>query len=220
MFALAGQAIAASEGLHRYDDQTVCFDQDWQYTFVPGETRIGRYSEKASAKVEIDFLWTAVELVHRAGFNQFGFVISPDSDQPFGLACVEMDGRPVSVMPGAVKIDADGRAVIDTSLKGRTLLARGLTPGRHRLTLTNLGQPSKPGGTTKVVVIGFNVMAEIPGNESQQQAWRSADAVCGGEGWRQRAAELASTVKNSGDLSSLDELLKASLTDGTSSSGW
>ena len=93
---------------------------------------------------------------------------------------------------------------------GRTPLARGLTPGRHRLTLTNLGQPSKPGGGTKVAVIGFLVAAEIPGHESQQQAWRIADAIRGGEGWRQRATELASTVKTAGDLRRMEELLTAS----------
>ena len=150
-----------------------------------------------------------MELIHRAGTHDAWGVIYPDSNRPYGLASVSIDGQPARAINGAVGIDADGRAVIDTSRDGRTPLVRGLTPGRHRLTLTNLGQPREPGGNTLVTVIGFQVDTEIPGNEAQQTAWRIADAVRGGEAWRQRAAELASTVQADSDLRSLEELQTA-----------
>ena len=188
------QAVAAG-GLYRHDDPSVRFDSDWQYVAVGGDTPFGRRSEKAGAKVELDFIGTDVELVHRAGTPDAWGVIYPDSNRPYGLAGVEIDGQPALAINGAVRIDAAGRAVIDTSRGGRTPLVRGLTPGRHRLTLTNLGQPREPGGGTVVAVIGFQVDTEIPGNEARQQAWRIADAVRGSDGWRQRAAELAATVK-------------------------
>ena len=113
-----GSPPESEDGLHRYDDRAVCFDPDWQYTGVGGKTRWGRCSEKAGAKVEFDFLGTAVELVHSVGAHDTWGVVCPDSNQPFGLACVEIDGRPAAAIPDAVGTDAEGRAVIDTS-RGR-----------------------------------------------------------------------------------------------------
>ena len=63
----AGSPPDSAGGLHRYDDPTVRFDSDWQYMAVGGDTLWGRCSDKAGAKVELDFIGTDVELVHRAG---------------------------------------------------------------------------------------------------------------------------------------------------------
>jgi len=204
--ALPGSQAEADEGFHRHDDPTVHFDPDWQYTVVGGDVRWGLRSDRAGTKVDLDFIGTAVELVHGAGNRDAWGVICPDSNRPYGLAAVEIDGQAARAVEGAVWIDTDGQAVIDTSRGGRTPLARGLTPGRHRLTLTNLGQPREPGGSTTVTVIGFQVDTEIPDHQAQEEAWRIANAVRGGDAWRQRAAELAATVKADGDLPRLEEL--------------
>ena len=205
-----GSQPVAADGLYRYDAPQVHFDSAWQYTAVGGDTLWGRRSDQAGAKVELDFIGTQVELVHSAGTPDAWGVIYPDSNRPYGLASVEVDGQPARAINGAVGIDADGRAVIDTSRGGRTPLAHGLTPGRHRLTLTNLGQAREPGGGTVVAVIGFQVDTEIPDNEAQQQAWRIADGVRGSDGWRQRAAQLAATVPAECDLRRLEQLQAAS----------
>ena len=209
-FIVKASRSGTGAGLHSYDDPCAHFDSAWQYVAVGGNTPFGRQSETAGAKVELDFIGTRVELVHRAGTPDAWGVIYPNSNQAYGLAGVEIDGQPAPAIKDAVGIDAGGRAVIDTSRGGRTPLVRGLTPGRHRLTLTNLGQSLEPGGGKVVALTGFQVDTDIPDNETQQQAWRIADAVRGSDGWRQRAAELAATVQAERDLRGMEALQAAS----------
>jgi hypothetical protein len=56
--------------------------------------------------------------------------------------------------------DREGNAVIDTGHDARLVLAHGLTPGRHRLTISNHGRPSHPGGSTAEAVLGFFAAVE------------------------------------------------------------
>jgi hypothetical protein len=128
---LRGDSIYGAQPLHsRYDDPRVRFDGKWQYVVVNGAPTYGLQSDEAGAKVELDFVGTSVDLLHRAGtLGQWG-VIYEDTGRPFGLAGVEIDGRPVPALRDAVTASPDGRAVIDTSRNdGRTPLARNLPPG-------------------------------------------------------------------------------------------
>jgi hypothetical protein len=217
------QPVSAQAGrFRRYDDPTVRFDQNWQPTVAPasvpaqiGDPPWGMRSEKAGAKVEVDFIGTSVDLLHQAGAPNPWGVIYPDTGRPFGLASVEIDGKPATISPltpnpSPSRGRGEPEAVIDTSRGGRTPLARGLPVGRHRLVLTNLGQAREPNGSTIVTVIGFHADTEPCANEAQRKAWRIADNVRGGEGWRQRAAELAASVKTDTDLPPMEELLAAS----------
>ncbi len=203
-----GHPPEANESWRGHDDPTIHVGPDWQFIAVRGDVPWGLRTDKAGAYVELDFSGTSVELVHGDGTGDAWGVIYPDSNRTYGLAGIEIDGQPAPELGGAVTLAADGRAVIDTSRSGRTPLAYGLPPGRHRLRLTNLGQPSKPGGGTAVTVIGFQVDTEIPTHAAQTQAWRIADSVRG-DGWRRRAAELAASVEGERDLRRLEELQAA-----------
>ena len=197
-------------GVRQYNDATVRFDQHWQPTVVNNEPTYGMRSEQVGARVELDFIGTSVDLVHQAGTLGAWGVISSDTGQPFGLASIEVDGKPVAPLEKAVTIDAQGRAVIDTSLGGRTPLVRGLPPARHHLTLSNLGRSREAGGSASVVVAGFRVDTEPCENPLTRRAWRCADAVRCGDSWRQRAAQWAAAVKDEQGLARLEAMVAAS----------
>lgn len=207
---LWAQPVRAADGptsrLHGRGDVRLRFEGDWR-PVIAADKELGLYAERSDAKgasVELDFCGTSVGLIHQAGGVGWEWgVIFPDTGHALGLAEVRIDGRPAVPLSEAVSVDAEGRSVIDTSKSGRTLLARGLPAGRHRVTVTNLGVPGQPGGSTTVVVKGF-------WTDTDCEAWSAADAVRGGEGWRARAAELAASAKTADDLSKLHALVAAS----------
>ena len=194
---------------HGYTDSRIQFDHRWQYAAVPGPARYGLRSDQAGASVRFDFLGTSVGLNHPSGGISIWGVLTEETGKAYGLARIEVDGKPVPALRDAVTIDALGQAVINMNRGGGGPLVCGLLPGRHRLTLTNLGSPSEKEGSTAVVVGGFAVDAETS-NRWERLAWRYADSVRGGEAWRQRAAELASGAKEEKDLAALEELYFAS----------
>lgn len=197
------QAAHAEPGpsavLHGRTDGRVRFTGDWVPVAASDKT-FGRYAERSDTKgasVELDFCGTSVGLVHQAGGLGWEWgVITPDTGRALGLAEVRIDGGPP--------------VEIDTSRDGRTLLAKGLPAGRHRVVVTNLGASRSPGGSGTIVVKGFWVDAgEVP-NDTVRRAWLAADAVRGGEGWRGCAAERAAAVKTADDLRRLEDLVAAS----------
>ncbi|MCP4453820.1 MAG: hypothetical protein GY809_20350, partial [Planctomycetes bacterium] len=191
-----------AEGVRRYDDATVRFDQHWQPTVVNNEPTYGIRSDEPGARIELDFIGTSVQLIHQAGQVGAWGVIASDTGQPFGLTSVAVDGKPAAQIDNAVTIDAQGRAVVDTSLSGRTALVRGLPPGPHHLTLSNLGGP--------MVVVGFQVDTEPCENPLTRRAWRCADAVRCSDSWRERAAQWAATVNDEQGLARLEAMVAAS----------
>ena len=70
------------------------------------------------------------------------------------------------------------------------VLARGLTPGPHRLTVTNLGRPSQPGGSTAVAILGF-----AAGMDVDPDAVAAGLALCAG---RARRASMAGAGRRTG----------------------
>ncbi|HRT28933.1 MAG TPA: hypothetical protein P5527_03975 [Kiritimatiellia bacterium] len=207
MFAAVGmvatQTARAEPGpsavFHGRTDARVRFTGDWVPVVAPDKT-LGRYAERSDTKgasVELDFCGTTVGLVHQAGGLGWEWgVIVPETGRALGLA--------------EVRIDGGAPVVIDTSRGGRTLLAKGLPAGRHRVTVTNLGASRDPGGSGTIVVKGFWADAEEIPDDTARRAWLVADAVRGGEGWRARAAELAAAVKTADDLKRLEGLAAAS----------
>lgn len=215
---LSGRAEVSTTGklrLHGRGDERVRFVGDWQPVVSFGDTELGPYamrSDKNGASAELDFIGTSIGLVHQAGGLGWEWgVVCPDTGHAFGLAEVRIDGKPVTAIPDAVEIDGAGRSVIDSSRGGRTLLAKGLKSGRHHVTVTNLGQPQKPGGSTTIVVKGFWSDADGLGDETARLTWLAADTVRGGEGWRARAAELAAAAKGVDGLARVSALCAASL---------
>lgn len=214
---LPGRAEGTADGKPRFhgrNDAWVRYVGVWR-PVVAGDKELGPYAMRSDGKgasAELDFIGTSVGLVHQSGGLGWEWgVICPDTGHALGLAEVRIDGHPAAAIPDAVAIDGAGRSVIDTSRGGRTLLAKGLTPGRHRVTVTNLGQPREPGGSVTVVVKGFWIDADGVGDAIARRAWLTADAVRGGEGWRARAAELAAATKGADDLARLNALHAASL---------
>ncbi|MCF7974244.1 MAG: DUF1080 domain-containing protein [Phycisphaerae bacterium] len=199
-----------AEGIRKYDDATVSFDPQWQPTVVSHDPPYGMRSDAPGARVTLDFTGTSVDLVHQAGTLGAWGVIASDTGQSFGLASVAVDGQPVAALANAVTLDAQGRAVIDTSQRGRTPLVRGLPVARHRLTLTNLGRSREPGGSAAVVVVGFVVDTEPCDTLLKRRAWRGADAVRISQGWRKRAAQLAASVREAQDLARIEAMVTAS----------
>ena len=218
--AAQGLAWLREEGIfdeaprsHGRDDARIRYTGIWQPVATPGPDPFAMRSDGAGAAVALDFVGTSAGLVHQAGALGWEWgVLLETSGQPLGLAEVRVDGQPVPALPDAVSIDPQGRSVVDSSRNGRTPLVRGLKPGRHTLTVTNLGQPGAPGGSAAVVTKGFWCDADADGVASgnARLAWRYADAVRGGEGWRTRAVELADAAKEPGDLARLAELYTAS----------
>ncbi|GEM_PF-1928947 len=200
--AHVGVCAAAKEEpryhLYRCGDDAVRFSGAW-YPVALGDKELGdgaMRSDGAESSVEFDFVGTSVGLIHQAGVLGWEWgVIREDSGRPLGLAEVWVDGRKVSTA--------------DTSQNGRTLLAAGLTPARHRVTVRNLGQPREAGGSTAVVVKGFWCDADGVIEGPARRAWLMADSVHGGAALRAQAAELAAAVKSDGDLERLTALAAA-----------
>jgi hypothetical protein len=146
--------------------------------------------------VELDFCGTSVGLVHQAGGLGWEWgVITPDTGRALGLAEVRIDGGPP--------------VEIDTSRDGRTLLAKGLPAGRHRVVVTNLGASRSPGGSGTIVVKGFWVDAgEVP-NDTVRRAWLAQMPFAAGKvGAGARLTGAA--VKTADDLRRLEDLVAAS----------
>jgi len=200
--------------VHGRDDARIRYVGEWK-PVAAADNELGLFAMRSDAKgatAEFDFIGTSVGVVHQSGGLGWEWgVICPDTGHALGMAEVRVDGKPVAALPDAVSIDAEGRSVVDTSRGGRTLLAKGLTPGRHRVTVANLGQPREPGGSTTVVVKGFWCDADGLGDDAQRQAWLVADTVKGGDGWRSRAVELAAAAKGAEGLAHLNALCAASI---------
>jgi len=202
-FPLAGAEPAVPKGtpcLHGYGDPWIKYVGEWCPAAVNDQALgpCAMRSDGAGASVTFDFIGTSVGLVHQAGALGWEWgVLQENSGQPLGLAEVCIDGRKVSV--------------IDTGKNGRTLLADGFPPGRHRVTVTNLGQPCAPGGSGTVVVKGFWCDANGVRDDVARLAWQTAGTVRGGEGWRKRAVELAAATQSADDLKRLTALAAASV---------
>lgn len=214
LFVRAEISSEVKQRLHGRDDAWIRFTGVWR-PVVAGDKELGPYAMRSDGKgasAELDFIGTSAGLVHQSGGLGWEWgVIRPDTGHALGLAEVRIDGHPAAAIPDAVTIDGTGRSVIDTSRGGRTQLAKGLTPGRHHVTVTNLGQPREPGDSVTIVVKGFWSDADGIGDAITRRAWLTADAVRGGEGWRTRAAELAAATKDADDLARLTALHAASL---------
>ena len=184
--------------LYRSGDDALRFSGEWQPVAV-GDRETGpcaMRSDAAGASVAFDFIGTSVGLVHQAGALGWEWgVIQEDTGHPLGLAEVQVDGLKV--------------ATVDTSREGRTLLSKDLSPGQHRVTVVNLGQPRERGGSTAVVVKGFWCDADGVADETSRRAWRLAESVRGGAALRSQAAELAAAAKTAEDLDRLSALASA-----------
>jgi mono/diheme cytochrome c family protein len=188
-------ADAAKPSVHAWNDDRVKATGAWYPVANGNET--GPYmlrSDKAGDTIELDFCGTEVGLLHQAGGLGWEWgIILPDTGHALGTAEVRVDGA--------------APFVIDTSKNGRTLLANGLAPGRHRVTVRNLGRPSVPGGSGAIAVKGFWVDAS--GSEAARSAWLAADSVHGSETWRARAAELAAAAVSNADFSDIGPFVAA-----------
>ena len=113
----------------------------------------------------------------------------------YGLAAVTLDGQPVEPI-GSDRARSDGNSVIDTSRDAHLVLARGLAPGPHRLTVTNLGRAQPSGrqhGDGHAGVRGRH--GRWPGARAARPGamrWPCAAEQHG----RQQAAELAAQVRD------------------------
>jgi len=140
---------------HGRTDARVRFTGDWMPVVAPDKT-LGRYAERSDAKgasVELDFCGTTVGLVHQAGGLGWEWgVILPETGRALGLA--------------EVRIDGGAPVVIDTSRGGRTLLAKGLPAGRHRVTVTNLGGI---GGTAFTPIVNYPEVAILGMARNKEQ---------------------------------------------------
>ncbi|MEI6647159.1 MAG: hypothetical protein WCP12_14070 [bacterium] len=205
--ALFGAQPAAR--FYRYDEPRIALKGDWQYTISgAGPALVGRSFDKAGDTMSIDFIGSSIEFWHRFGSLEKQIAFTPEAELKYGLAKVTVDGAAVPAESG-IPANAAGETVIDTSLKGIDLV-KGLKPGRHRLEITVLGQPSPASrGGTDVALLGFNVHVGA-GNSPADYAWRYAAATRGGEGWSERAAELAGKVTDEDSLKPLQELYFAS----------
>ena len=126
----------------------------WQYTIAGAPGGVARRSDQAGDEASVDFVGDSIALLHKEGRLERTLLLSREAEQLYGLAAVTLDGGPVEP-GGPITRDDEGNAVIDTSRGAHVVLARGLTPGRHRVTVTNLGRPSHPGGSTAAAVLGF-----------------------------------------------------------------
>jgi len=109
-----------------------------------------RYNNSAGGWVDVDFEGTAVHLVHKVG---------PDC----GLAQVFIDGKPATAQHGGqLKADARGDTFLDTygsavDWNRRTTVARGLPPGKHKLTIVVTGDKDYWSSDCYVQIVGVDV---------------------------------------------------------------
>ncbi|MCU0983240.1 MAG: hypothetical protein MUF25_29120, partial [Pirellulaceae bacterium] len=181
----------------------------WQYTVAGAPGGVARRSDQAGDEASVDFVGDSIALLHKEGRLERTLLLSAEAEQLYGLAAVTLDGQPVE-LGGPITQDAEGNAVIDTSRNARVVLARGLTPGPHRLTVTNLGRPSHPGGSTAVAVLGFFAGVESGPTPWSQRAWRYALAVRGGKAWQEQAARLAAAANDEAGVKAVEQLYFAS----------
>ena len=200
---------------HDYNDSRVEFAGSWiPVVTARGQAQYMMRSDKAGDSVELDFIGTSVGLIHKdcgLGWESVWGVIQRDMGRPLGFAEVLVDGKPAAAVPGFVEVDDQGHSFIKTMRGGNTLLATGLPPGRHRVKITNLGRSCNPEGSTTIVIKGFWCDSDCGDNVTSRIAWRLADSVRGGEGWRSQALKLAADVKGPDDLPPLRALYDASL---------
>lgn len=197
------------ERFYRHDDPRVELSGDWSHTIAGGPAGFARRSDRAGDTATVDFVGSRIALLHKEGRLERSLILTRDAEQAYGLASLAIDGRPVEP-GGPIRRDADGRSVIDTRRDARLDVARGLAPGRHRLTVANVGRAGQPGGSTAVAVLGFHAGVEDDGPPVARQAWRYALAVRGGAGWQARAAELASKAADEAGLRAVEDLYFAS----------
>ena len=192
----------------RSDDPQVDLRGRWQYVIAGGPSRFARRCDMAGDKATVDFVGTSIALLHKDGRLERSLILSRDAEQMYGLAAVALDGKPVEP-GGPIARDDAGNSVIDTSRDAHLTIAQGLSPGPHRLEVTNLARPSHPGGSTAVAVVGFFAgMQTNPGQSAQ--AWRYALMVRGGRVWQQRAVELATLATDAAGLKAMEQLYYAS----------
>jgi len=132
-------------------DRSVKYSDGWTLWNGSGP-RCGtlHYHNAAGGRVDIGFDGTAVHLVYKVG---------PDC----GLAQVRIDGKPATKQGGGeLKADASGNAVIDTygtavDWNHRALIARGLPPGKHTLTIMVSGRKNAASSNCYVQIVGVDV---------------------------------------------------------------
>jgi hypothetical protein len=193
---------------YRYDDPCVSISGRWQYANAGSPDGFARRFDRAGETVTVDFVGSSIDFLHKEGRLERALILSKDAEQRYGLAAATLDGQPLAPAQDIAR-DAEGRSVIDTSRAARLALARGLPPGRHRLTVANLGRPSHPGGSTAIAVMGFYA-GLADGAEAATPAWRYALATRGGPGWQQRAQELAARATDRAGEAAVEQLYFAS----------
>ncbi|MHB0958691.1 MAG: HzsA-related protein [Pirellulaceae bacterium] len=193
---------------YRYDDPQVRLRGQWQYTIAGAPGGFARRSDQAGDEATVNFVGDSVALLHKEGVLERSMILSRDAEQLYGLAAITLDGQPVEPH-SPIMHDGEGNSVIDTSRDAHVVLGRGLTPSPHRLTITNLGRPSHPDGSTAVAVVGFFVGVES-GPAPLSRAWRYALAVRGGKAWQARASELATDARDASGLEAVTQLYFAS----------
>jgi hypothetical protein len=194
---------------YRYDDPQVTLRGRWQYTIAGAPGGVARRVDQAGDEASLDFVGDSIALLHKEGRLERTLLLSREAEQLFGLVAVTVDGRPVEP-GGPITRDTEGNAVLDTSRNAHVVLARGLTPGRHRLTVSNLGRPSHPGGSTAVAVLGFFAGVESGPTPWSLRAWRHALAVRGGRAWQEQAARLAAAANDEAGVKTVEQLYFAS----------
>jgi hypothetical protein len=108
------------------------------------------YQNAAGGRVDIGFDGTGAHLVYKVG---------PDC----GLAQVLIDGKPAAKQGGGeLKADASGSAVLDmygatVDWNHRVLIARGLPPGKHTLTVIVTGKNNAASSNCYVQIVGVDV---------------------------------------------------------------
>ena len=184
--------LAFDEGLlgteaitRRYDHDRLRPDGGWRPDAIGEDGNTwGWRSQRAGASMEFEFIGTEVSLLHR---TRSDYPLLLGSGRSCGQVAVAMDGGPP--------------LTFDTSRNdGRTLLARGLLPGAHQLTLTNLGRGADPGENDGTVIIAGFAVDTVSDNEVTRLAGRIAERVGGGETWHRQAGSLASTTTDPEDL--------------------
>ena len=108
------------------------------------------YHNAAGGRADIGFDGRAVHLVYKVG---------PDC----GVAQVLIDGKPADRQHGGeLKSDASGNVVLDThgvrvDWNHRVLIARGLPPGKHTLTVLVTGKKNPASSNCYVQIVGAEV---------------------------------------------------------------
>jgi len=217
---------AAPSRFYRYDDPRVTLHGRWQYTIAGAPGGFARRSNRAEDEATVDFVGDTIALVHKEGLLERSCMLTDEAEQTYGLAVVTLDGQPVEPRDPIMR-DDEGHSVIDTSCNAHVVLASGLAPGPHRLTIRNAGRPAHPGGSTAIAILGFSAsiggsgfLPVAAGADADAMtgwkpiprvlAWRYALAVRGGAGWQARAVELAAQAGDEAGVRAVEQLYFAS----------